>query len=37
MDFVYDRPFARVPHPSYGDAKIPAYQMIRFSVAAQPF
>ena len=35
MDFVYDRPFARVPHPSYGDAKIPAYQMIRFSVTIQ--
>jgi uncharacterized radical SAM protein YgiQ len=24
-----------VPHPSYGDAKIPAYEMIRFSVAIQ--
>lgn len=35
MDFVYDRPFARVPHPSYGDAKIPAYEMIRFSVTIQ--
>jgi uncharacterized radical SAM protein YgiQ len=35
MDFVYDRPFARVPHPMYGDAKIPAYQMIRFSVTIQ--
>ncbi len=32
MDFVFDMPFARVPHPSYGDAKIPAYEMIRFSV-----
>ncbi len=35
MDYVYDRPFARVPHPMYGDAKIPAYQMIRFSVTIQ--
>nr|MBX2886627.1 YgiQ family radical SAM protein [Granulosicoccus sp.] len=32
MDYVFDRPFARVPHPHYGDAKIPAYEMIRFSV-----
>jgi len=32
MDCVFGMPFARVPHPSYGDAKIPAYQMIRFSV-----
>jgi uncharacterized radical SAM protein YgiQ len=35
MDLVYDRPFARVPHPRYGDAKIPAYDMIRFSVTIQ--
>lgn len=32
MDYVFDQPYARVPHPSYGDAKIPAYEMIRFSV-----
>ena len=32
MDYVFDQPFSRVPHPSYGDAKIPAYEMIRFSV-----
>jgi uncharacterized radical SAM protein YgiQ len=32
MDYVFGMPFARVPHPSYGDAKIPAYEMIRFSV-----
>ncbi len=32
MDWVFERPFRRVPHPSYGDAKIPAYEMIRFSV-----
>jgi uncharacterized radical SAM protein YgiQ len=35
MDWVYGRPFARAPHPTYGDALIPAYKMIRFSVAIQ--
>jgi uncharacterized radical SAM protein YgiQ len=35
MDAVYELPYARRPHPSYGDAKIPAYHMIRFSVAIQ--
>ena len=32
MDYVFGMPFARVPHPSYDGKKIPAYQMIRFSV-----
>lgn len=32
MDGVYELPYARGPHPSYGDAKIPAWEMIRFSV-----
>ena len=32
MDYVYGLPYARVPHPAYGDARIPAYEMIRFSV-----
>ncbi len=32
MDEVFDLPFQRVPHPAYGDARIPAYEMIRFSV-----
>ena len=32
MDDVFDLPYQRKPHPSYGDAKIPAYEMIRFSV-----
>ncbi|WP_044501398.1 YgiQ family radical SAM protein [Pseudomonas saudimassiliensis] len=32
MDYVFGLPFARTPHPAYGDAKIPAYDMIRFSV-----
>jgi uncharacterized radical SAM protein YgiQ len=35
MDAVYELPYARRPHPSYGKAKIPAYHMIRFSVAIQ--
>ena len=32
MDWVFALPYKRVPHPSYGDARIPAYEMIRFSV-----
>ncbi|MEH6626046.1 MAG: YgiQ family radical SAM protein [Motiliproteus sp.] len=32
MDRVFDFAYARVPHPSYGKAKIPAYEMIRFSI-----
>lgn len=32
MDYVFDQPFARVPHPRYEGARIPAYEMIRFSV-----
>jgi uncharacterized radical SAM protein YgiQ len=32
MDRVYDLPFARAPHPSYGGARIPAWEMIRFSI-----
>ena len=32
MDAVYDLPYARAPHPIYGEAKIPAWEMIRFSV-----
>jgi uncharacterized radical SAM protein YgiQ len=40
MDQVFDLPYARSPHPSYADAqgghdgptKIPAWEMIRFSV-----
>jgi uncharacterized radical SAM protein YgiQ len=35
MDAVYELPYQRVPHPRYGDAKIPAYEMIRFSIAIQ--
>jgi uncharacterized radical SAM protein YgiQ len=32
MDYVFGMPYTRVPHKSYGDANIPAYEMIRFSV-----
>ncbi|NWG31407.1 MAG: YgiQ family radical SAM protein [Rhodocyclaceae bacterium] len=32
MDYIYGLPYARAPHPSYGSAKIPAWEMIRFSV-----
>ena len=32
MDAVFALPFQRVPHPAYGKAKIPAYEMIRFSI-----
>src|SRR6185312_8125183 len=35
MDWVYERPYRRRPHPRYGNADIPAYKMIRFSVAIQ--
>jgi uncharacterized radical SAM protein YgiQ len=35
MDRIYELPYARRPHPAYGDAKIPAYDMIRFSVTIQ--
>jgi uncharacterized radical SAM protein YgiQ len=32
MDGVFDLPYQRRPHPSYGEAKIPAYEMIQTSV-----
>jgi uncharacterized radical SAM protein YgiQ len=32
MDAVYELPYARRPHPSYGRAKVPAYDMIKTSV-----
>jgi len=35
MDAVYELPYQRVPHPAYGKAKIPAYEMIRFSISIQ--
>ncbi len=35
MDLVYELPYQRRPHPFYGNAEIPAYKMIRFSIAIQ--
>jgi len=35
MDAIYELPYQRVPHPAYGQAKIPAYEMIRFSISIQ--
>jgi uncharacterized radical SAM protein YgiQ len=32
MDHVFGLPYARGPHPAYGEARIPAWEMIRFSV-----
>ncbi len=32
MDGVFALPYARAPHPAYGKARIPAWEMIRFSV-----
>jgi uncharacterized radical SAM protein YgiQ len=32
LDRVYELPYTRRPHPAYGEARIPAYEMIRFSV-----
>jgi radical SAM superfamily enzyme YgiQ (UPF0313 family) len=32
MDWVFGQPYARRPHPSYGEARIPAWDMIRFSI-----
>ena len=35
LDAVYELPFTRRPHPAYGKEKIPAYEMIRFSISIQ--
>ncbi|HUJ57812.1 MAG TPA: YgiQ family radical SAM protein [Kofleriaceae bacterium] len=32
MDALYELPFQRVPHPRHAGVKIPAYEMIKFSV-----
>ena len=32
LDQTYDLPYTRLPHPKYKDKRIPAYDMIRFSV-----
>jgi len=35
MNHLYELPYTRLPHTAYGDKKIPAYEMIRFSIAIQ--
>ena len=35
MDRLYELPYTRLPHTAYGNKKIPAYEMIRFSIAIQ--
>ena len=32
LDGVFELPYTRRPHEAYGDARIPAYEMIRFSI-----
>ncbi len=32
LDRLYELPYTRLPHPSYGKARNPAWEMIRFSV-----
>lgn len=32
MDRLYELPYTRMPHTAYEDKKIPAYEMIRFSI-----
>jgi uncharacterized radical SAM protein YgiQ len=32
MDGLYDLPFTRLPHPSYGDERIPAYDTVKHSI-----
>ena len=32
LDWAFEQPYKRVPHPSYGDAKITSFEMIKFSV-----
>ncbi len=32
FDSVFELPYTRKPHPTYGKLKIPAYDMIRFSI-----
>ncbi|MCW8919118.1 MAG: YgiQ family radical SAM protein [Gammaproteobacteria bacterium] len=32
LDRLFELPYTRKPHPAYGQARIPAYEMIRFSI-----
>ncbi len=33
LDRIHELPYTRCPHPAYGEAKNPAWEMIRFSIA----
>ena len=35
MDSFYDLPYTKLPHPKYKGKRIPAYDMIRFSITTQ--
>jgi uncharacterized radical SAM protein YgiQ len=32
MDALYDLPFTRLPHPSYGKERVPAYETVKHSI-----
>ncbi|GMT41151.1 MAG: UPF0313 protein [bacterium] len=32
LDRIYELPYTRKPHPAYGDARMPAWEMIQFSI-----
>jgi len=32
LDWVFELPYSRLPHPSYGEQKIPAFDMIQHSI-----
>ncbi len=32
LDAVFALPYTRAPHPSYAEARVPAYEMVKFSV-----
>ena len=32
LDAMFDLPYTRLPHPKYKNKRIPAYEMIKFSV-----
>jgi len=32
LDAIFSMPFTKLPHPDYGDARIPAYEVVRFSI-----
>ena len=32
LDQIFELPYTRLPHPAYAGKKVPAYEMIRFSI-----